>query len=427
MLLSEEIELPCGLRLPNRLCKAAMAENLAPGPEHKPNQKSVSLYGQWADGGWGMLLTGNVQVSDLHLGGPGDVAILSHASKSPSPETQEAWKSWAATCQRSGTPTIVQLCHPGRQSPAGISNRSFFAKAIAPSPVKLNFGSSILERLAAALLFGTPHEMTVEEINEVVDQFVEAARQSFEAGFKGIELHGAHGYLLAQFLSPLTNHRSDSFGGTPATRAEIVLLIIRAIRSATSPSFCIGIKMNSVDAASSESLDDVMAQIRLVAECGIDFIEISGGTYENPRMMNGDAAAAPDATVKKSTALRESFFLEFAQTVRKEFPQLVLMVTGGFRTRVGMEEALKSGGCDLIGVGRPATVKPKLPKEIILNTAEVPDERASIALNPYQAPWLVANFPLKLVGTGAANVHWGKQINRIADGLEPTDSLLGID
>ncbi|TVY85843.1 NADH-dependent flavin oxidoreductase, partial [Lachnellula willkommii] len=300
--------------------------------------------------------------SDIHLGGPGDVAIPSHASQTPSPDTKEAWKTWAATCQRSGTPTIVQLCHPGRQSPAGISNRSFFAKTIAPSPVPLNFGPNILERLAASLLFGTPHEMTVEEISGeggVVDQFVEAARQSFEAGFKGIELHGAHGYLLAQFLSPLTNHRTDSFGGTPAKRAEIILRTIRAIRAATSPSFCIGIKLNSVDAATSESLSDVMAQIRLVAGCGIDFIEISGGSYENPLMMSADRgsdSAAPLANaVKQSTALRESFFLEFAQTVRKEFPRLVLMVTGGFRTRVGMEQALESGGCDLIGIGRPAT------------------------------------------------------------------------
>ena len=122
------------------------------------------------------------------------MAILSHASKDPSPETKEVWKTWAATCQRSGTPTIVQVCHPGRQSPAGISNRSFFAKTIAPSPVKLNFGAGILDKLAATLLFGTPREMTIGEISGeggVVDQFVEAAKQSFEAGFKGIELHGA--------------------------------------------------------------------------------------------------------------------------------------------------------------------------------------------------------------------------------------------
>lgn len=181
--------------------------------------------------------------------------------------------------------------------------------------------------------------------------------------------------------------------------------------------------MNSVDAATSESLDDVMAQIRLVAACGIDFIEISGGSYENPLMMNPDRdSAAPQANVvKQSTALRESFFLEFAQAVRKEFPRLVLMVTGGFRTRVGMEGALESGGCDLIGIGRPATVKPKLPKEIILNTKEVPDERASVALTPYDAPWLIKHFPLKMVGMGAATKHYGDQIKRMGDGLEPVD------
>ncbi|TVY16607.1 NADH-dependent flavin oxidoreductase nadA [Lachnellula arida] len=393
-----------------------MAENLAPGPDHKPNQKSVSAYGQWADGGWGMILTGNVQVSDVHLGGPGDVAIPSHASQTPSPETKEAWKTWAATCQRSGTPTIVQLCHPGRQSPAGISNRSFFAKTIAPSPVPLNFGPSILERLAASLLFGTPHEMTVEEISGeggVVDQFVEAARQSFEAGFKGIELHGAHGYLLAQFLSPLTNHRTDSFGGTPAKRAEVVLRTIRAIRAATSPTFCIGIKLNSVDAATSESLSDVMAQIRLVAGCGIDFIEISGGSYENPLMMSADRD-------KEHGAARE-LFPGVRAGCAQGFPRLVLMVTGGFRTRIGMEQALESGGCDLIGIGRPATVKPKLPKEIILNTRDVPDERASVALTPYQAPWVVKHFPLKMVGLGASTMHYGAQIKRMGDGLEPVD------
>ena len=182
--------------------------------------------------------------------------------------------------------------------------------------------------------------------------------------------------------------------------------------------------MNSVDAASSESLDDVIDQIRLVAECDIDFIEISGGNYENPRMMGADAA--PAANAKKSTALRESFFLEFAKTVRKEFPQLVLIVTGGFRTRVGMEDALSSGSCDLIGIGRPATVKPKLPKEIILNTKEVPDERASVALAPVELPWLIKHFPLKQVGIGAVSAHYVAQIARMGDGLEPVERVLEV-
>jgi 2,4-dienoyl-CoA reductase-like NADH-dependent reductase (Old Yellow Enzyme family) len=140
----------------------------------------------------------------------------------------------------------------------------------------------------------------------------------------------------------------------------------------------------------------------------------------------GADAAAPLPNVAKSTALRESFFLEFAKTVRESFPQLVLMVTGGFRTRVGMEDALSSGGCDLIGIGRPATVRPKLPKEIILNTKEVPDERAHVALAPFEAPWLVKHFPIKQVGVGAASGYYGSQIQRMGEGLEPVDTILEV-
>lgn len=186
--------------------------------------------------------------------------------------------------------------------------------------------------------------------------------------------------------------------------------------------------MNSVDAASSESLDDVIEQIRLIAECGIDFIEISGGTYEDPKM--AVEALTPSintkestVNIKESTSQRESFFLEFAKTARKEFPSLILMVTGGFRTRVGMEAALASGGCDLVGIGRPATTRPKLPKEIILNT-DIPDEKAHVALAPYKAPWLVRHIPIKQVGTGAQSAYYGSQIQRMGEGLEPIDTII---
>ncbi len=185
--------------------------------------------------------------------------------------------------------------------------------------------------------------------------------------------------------------------------------------------------MNSVDAASSESVSDVIEQIRTVIECGIDFIEISGGTYENPRMMAEPASMGnPPATAlpKKSdkTTARESFFLEFASTVRETFPKLVLMVTGGFRTRIGMEAALKSGGCDLVGIARPAAVLPYLPKEIILNTEEVADENAQVALAPLHIPWLIRHLPVKQVGAGFQSAYYASQIQRMAAGLLPIDT-----
>jgi 2,4-dienoyl-CoA reductase-like NADH-dependent reductase (Old Yellow Enzyme family) len=169
-----------------------MAEAMA--PSHIPDEKFLKAYGEWQDGGWGLIMTGNVQVSDTYLGSPGDVAILSQTSANPSNTTKEIWKKWAATCQRSGTPAIVQLCHPGRQSPPAAGNRSFFAKTIAPSAVKLNFGDNLIARAAVAFMFGTPREMTVEEIageEGAIEQFVAAAKQVSDAGFKGVELHGA--------------------------------------------------------------------------------------------------------------------------------------------------------------------------------------------------------------------------------------------
>jgi 2,4-dienoyl-CoA reductase-like NADH-dependent reductase (Old Yellow Enzyme family) len=363
-------------------------------------------------------------VSEKYLGGPMDVL----SSSSSSIEVQKIWKEWASACQETGTPTVVQLNHPGRQSPLGAGKRSFFTKNLAPSAIKLNFGSSLLAGVVSSLIFGTPKAMTEEDISLVIDQFV-GARQSFEAGFKGVELHGAHGYLLAQFLSPKTNLRTDEFGGSSAKRAEIVLQIIRRVRQATSKDFCIGIKLNSVDASSSDSLADTIQQIGLIVEAGIDFLEISGGTYEDPKMAAQPDANTSDPTkeLKQSTVQREAFFLSFAQTIRAKFPKVVLIVSGGFRTRLGMEAALEAGGCDLIGLARPAAVLPRLPKEIILNE-NIKDEDASVKLKPVVLPkvysylnWLM---PVKIMGGGYTSVYYAGQIQRMGDGLKPVDARL---
>lgn len=227
----------------------------------------------------------------------------------------------------------------------------------------------------------------------------------------------SHGYLLSQFLSPLTNHRTDAFGGTPAKRTEILLRILHRIRAETKPSFTIGIKLNSVDTS---SLPEVLEQITLIKNAGIDFLEISGGSYEDPNMMK-----EPDHVqiVKKSerTATREAFFLTFAQTLREHFPSLILMVTGGFRTRVGMEDALKSGACDIIGIARPAAVIPGLPREVILNE-EVGDEDASVRLRPLVMPGWVKWVPIRSVGAGAQSNYYAGQIQRMGKGLRPVDS-----
>lgn len=235
--------------------------------------------------------------------------------------------------------------------------------------------------------------------------------------------------MLSLFLSPTANLRNDEFGGSPAKRVEIILRIIRRIRAETSPSFAIGIKLNSADVSSGSSLNEILEQIGLIKDAGIDFMEISGGSYEDPRMMREpeqtvhEAYAPSTPTPKKSTLDREAFFLTFAQTVRERFPSLILMVTGGFRTRSGMEAALESGACDLIGIARPAAVIPRLPKEVILNK-QIKDEDASVKLKALDVPGWVNWLPIKSVGAGMQSSYYGAQIRRIGKGLKPVDTRL---
>lgn len=373
-------------------------------------------------------------VSTIYKGSPNDVV----AREKPDPTLRDAWKSWASVCQRNNTPTIVQLCHPGRQSPLGAGTHGLFEKNLAPSPIKLNLGPSLFAQAAVSLIFGTPREMTLSDIETAISEFVRAAVICHEAGFKGIELHGAHGYLLAQFLSPKTNHRNDAFGGDATRRTEIVLRVIKGIREATSPEFCIGIKMNSVDVSDkTESgdggLEDGLLQMGLVISAGIDFIEISGGTYENPRMLQPTPSSSGNEVngtgqepVKASTAAREAFFLSFAKTARERFPTAPLMVTGGFRTRSGMNSALKTGACDLIGIGRPSAVIPKLPKELLEAEKSGSGEEVSAALEPVQRPWWLKYVPIVALGAGLESAYYGMQIQRMGKGEKPIDTRVKV-
>jgi len=197
-------------------------------------------------------------------------------------DTLAAWTSWAEACNSGSTPAIVQINHPGRQSPLGAGTRGYCEKSLAPSAVKMNFGDGIVPRVISTLVFGTPREMNISEIKEAINGFVSTAKLAASAGFAGVEIHAAHGYLLAQFLSSDTNKRTDEYGGSPEARAKVVVEIIKAIRDEVPKGFCVGIKLNSADYQSASQLEDCLRQLRCFTKAGVDFIEISGGTYENP-------------------------------------------------------------------------------------------------------------------------------------------------
>jgi 2,4-dienoyl-CoA reductase-like NADH-dependent reductase (Old Yellow Enzyme family) len=349
------------------------------------------------------LDTGNVQIDHKYLGQPGDLCV----SESFNYNTMlEAWKLWAKECNADGTPSIVQLNHAGRQSPAGAGKKSLFEKSIAPSAIPLELGKGLLPRFLSSLVFGTPREMTTKDIRKVVQQFANAARLASDAGFAGIEIHAAHGYLLSQFLSTHSNHRTDDYGGSPSKRARIIVDVIHAIRSVVPANFCIGLKLNSVDHQSEEELKGCIEQLQLITKAGIDFLEISGGSYED-RQLVGERHHTSDRTEQ-----REAFFLDFAEAIRHEFPGLPLMVTGGFRTRKAMSEAIENKACDVIGLARPAVLRPDIPKALILNP-KVEQVDLSGEMPTVPVPWFIRLTGVRVLGAGAQTAWYTARLQKI--------------
>jgi len=418
--IGKPITLQCGLTLPNRLVKAALTEEMGRG-NLLPDERIFALYRRWAESGWGMVLTGTTS----HLGGycsscipskaltrPGALHIDANYIGSPTALTidealpeetiHNAFSSWAQACKGPDgrTPALVQINHPGRQSPAGAGKRGFFSKSIAPSALPMNLGPGLIARAASKIAFGTPRAMTIADIDAVVAQFARAARISAEAGFDGVQIHAAHGYLLAQFLSASCNIRTDAYGGSPENRARIIVEVIQAVRAAGSgkKGFCVGIKLNSVDHQSVSELKDCIVQLRLIVQAGVDFLEVSGGSYEDPQMSSGPAGYQNEP-VSARTAAREAFFLEFAKSIRTEFPEVPLVVTGGFRTRNGMEAAVAGGDCDMVGLGRAAILNPLLPQTIVFNP-EVKNADATLYVKRVPTPWYIKFLGIRAVGAG---------------------------
>ncbi|MFE8070381.1 NADH:flavin oxidoreductase/NADH oxidase family protein [Marinobacteraceae bacterium S3BR75-40.1] len=334
--LSSTLTLPRGNALKNRLAKSAMSEQLG-DRRHNPTPGLARLYRTWAEGGIGLLITGNVMIDRTALGEPRNVVLDEQSDLAP-------FRRWAEASQANGTQVWMQLNHPGKQIPSFLSK-----EPVAPSAIPLGKG---LDKL-----FAKPRALEEAEIEAIIERFAVAARRAKEAGFNGVQIHGAHGYLVSQFLSPRHNHRTDNWGGSPENRRRFVLAVYHAMREAVGEDFPIGIKLNSADFmkdgfSEQESMDVVQA----LSEAGIDMIEISGGTYESPAMTGHK--------VRESTRKREAYFLEYAEQVRSHTDK-PLMVTGGFRSAAAMNSALNDSATDLIGLARPVAVEPDFPNRLL--------------------------------------------------------------
>lgn len=339
-LLFQPLELPCGAKIKNRFFKSAMSEVLGT-VDNAPTHNLARLYETFARGGSGLVVTGNVMVDGSALGEPGNVVLEDG-------EHLDLFKEWALAGTRDNTHLWMQLNHPGKQIP------SFLADVpVAPSAIPL---SGNLKKL-----FNPPRALSSEEIQALIQRFAHSAGLAKKAGFTGVQIHAAHGYLISQFLSPHHNQRTDQWGGSPENRMRFVLEIYDAIRQKVGGDFPVGIKLNSADFQKGGfTNEESLGVITALVSNGIDLVEISGGTYESP-VMTGHR-------IKESTRKREAYFLAFAQIVREKI-STPLVVTGGFRTAKGMADAIAENAVDMVGLARPLAVDPFIPRKIMTGEA----------------------------------------------------------
>ena len=404
-MIETSLTLPCGAQIPNRLCKAAMTEGLA-SPQGEPTEALERLYGIWSDGGAGLLLSGNVQIDGDHLERPGNVII----DGEPSVAMQRALSGWAAAGTRRGNHFWAQISHAGRQCQKIVN-----PQPKAPSAVKLGLPGG---------QFGEPQPMTEEDIEAVITGFARCAKVVIDAGFTGVQLHAAHGYLLSQFLSPRSNQRQDQWGGSLENRARLLLASVTRVRTAVGPNVPISVKLNSADfQRGGFDFDESLQVAKWLEQASVDLIEISGGTYEQPRLLNLDGMEpVEEQSVAASTRAREAYFVDFAEAMHKEV-SIPLMVTGGLRRLDAMKLALESGAADMIGIGRPMCVMTDAPAQLLAGIKELPRFEDTLSLLPKALRFLNGIKMVRTVGAFATQYWFYEQIAALGHQGDTLDGL----
>ncbi|MFV0566411.1 MAG: NADH:flavin oxidoreductase/NADH oxidase family protein [Flavobacteriaceae bacterium] len=355
----------------NRIFKPAMSEQLADKHGNPKADLLSKLYETWGKGGAGLLITGNIMVDRNALGEPSNVVLddLSDLSK---------FKTWVNAVKPTGSLIFAQLNHPGKQVP-----RFLNAQPMAPSAIP------IAGPLASG--FKPPREMTEDDIKRVIQQFATTSKLAKEVGFDGIEIHGAHGYLINQFLSPKHNKRQDKWGNGLLFITEVY----NSIRKAVGQDYPILIKLNSSDfEKGGYSETDALKAMKLMEAIGMDGIEISGGTYES-QSMTGEGQSG-------------SYFLNFARGASKAL-NIPVLLTGGFQSKSQIEIAL-ADGIDMVGVGRPMVLNPNFANAVINgSTKTYPND-----IN--RSKWQYLNLVSMLS-------WWEVQMLKIAKGKVPNPNL----
>jgi 2,4-dienoyl-CoA reductase-like NADH-dependent reductase (Old Yellow Enzyme family) len=393
----DALTLPCGLQLANRICKAAMTEGLADARDNA-TPLHQRLYAAWARGGAALLLTGNIMIDRRYLERAGNVVVEDESGA-------EHLRAWAQAVHEHDGRLWAQISHPGRQCQR-LSNLT----PLAPSAVQLN----------ALATFGKPRAASEADIADIIRRFAQTASLLQAAGFDGVQIHSAHGYLLSQFLSPRTNLRDDRWAGSLANRARLLLEVVRAVRERVGPRYPVSVKINSADFVKGGfTIEECLEVVRWLNEAGIDLLEVSGGTYEQTEFLK----IRPDEEVRDSTRQREAIFLEYAKAI-KAVAQMPVMVTGGFRTLDGMEAALAGGQTDMIGLARPFCLDPDFPARMRAGQMQrlpIPEDKLVLGRG-YWGPNSPSTQMRLLNNLGQAGWYY-HQIERLAAGQSPQPDL----
>ncbi len=358
--LFKTLQLPCGVVLKNRIAKSAMSDSLSDGTGH-PTSEQIRLYQRWAEGGLAVSIIGEVQGSSNYAEKPGNL-VLNAASD------LAQFRELAKRGSENDTLLWLQLGHAG---------------ALAYQPTSNPKGPSALDLLGLSCA-----ALTKDEIHQIPLEFARTAKLAQQAGFSGVQIHAAHGFLLSQFLSPLFNKRGDEYGGTIANRMKLLLASIEATRAAVGPNFPIAVKLNSSDQlVGGLDAEEALKVVAALDGSSVDLIDISGGTY------------FPGAKSANDGAGRGPYFIEFAKSARA-LTTKPLMLTGGFKTRAQAEEAVASGVVDVVGLARALALEPARPN---LWMADQTPEPAFPRFSEAPEGGITAWYTMRLTEIGADN------------------------
>ena len=324
------------LRLPNRLVRSATAERMADA-NGVPRDQLETLYRELARGGVGLIITGHMYV---HPSGKAHAEMTGIYSETLIPGLAKL----ADAVHDEGGLIVPQINHGGMQC-----SQDAVTETIAPSAIDVSF----LQRPA--------REMTVGEINHMVDAYAQGARRAKEAGFDGVQIHGAHGYLIGQFLSPFVNKRTDEWGGDLEGRMQFMRAVCRAVRDQVGPDYPVLIKLGMADGVGDGlAVEEGLQVVAALESMGLDGVEISGG-------IGGKHSSSIRPGIRSEAD--EAYFRQWAHEARR-VTQLPIILVGGFRSLRVMEEVLTSGDADFISLCRPLICEPDLPKRLRLGLQE---------------------------------------------------------